>query len=150
MKLQPLPVPTENEILDICKHGEDQQYEFKAAGAEARKITREIAAMLNTSKGGLIFYGIDDGGTVRGSDLSRQDFDRRLHNSIKNLVSPAAVVSLRAVAVLGNEVLVIIVPPWNRWDVYQFDERVLIRKGTNAFAAKPEELRKLHRGEFVI
>ncbi len=41
-------------------------------------------------------------------------------------------------------------PPWNRWDVYQFDEKVLIRKGTNAFAAKPEELRKLHRGEFVI
>jgi hypothetical protein len=40
---------------------------------------------------------------------------------------------------MGNEVLVIIVPPWNRRDVYQFDEKVLIRKGTNVFAAKPEE-----------
>jgi hypothetical protein len=33
---------------------------------------------------------------------------------------------------------------------YQFDEKVFLRKGTNVFAAKPEELLKLHRGEYVI
>jgi predicted HTH transcriptional regulator len=147
---RPLSLPSETEILDMCKKGEDQTLEFKAAGTEARKITKEIAAMLNTRMGGIIFYGVDDDGTIQGSDLARQKLDQPLQNSIKNSVSPAAVVTLKSVQVLGSEVLVVIVPPWNRKDVYQFDEKVLLRKGTNNFAAKPEELRKLHRGEYVI
>jgi len=145
-----LPAPTETEILDICKNGEDQIYEFKAAGTEVRKITREIAAMLNTKQGGIVLYGVDDDGTIQGSDLTRQRFDQPLQNSVKNSISPAAVVGLKSISVVGSDVLVVIAPPWNRRDVYQYDEKVLVRKGTNVFAAKPEELRKLHRGEYVI
>ncbi len=40
---QVLALPTETEILDMCKRGEDQTLEFKAAGTEVRKITKEIA-----------------------------------------------------------------------------------------------------------
>ena len=149
-RVQPLSVPTETEALDICKAGEEQIYEFKAAGTEVRKITKEIAAMLNTRQGGIIFYGVEDDGTIQGSDVKRQKFDQPLQNSVKNSISPAAVVTLKSFVVLGTEVLVIIVPPWNRRDVYQFDEKVLLRKGTNVFGAKPEELRKLHRGEYVV
>jgi predicted HTH transcriptional regulator len=123
---------------------------FKGAGTEVRKITKEIAAMLNTGQGGVIFYGVDDGGTIQGSDVKRQEFDQPLQNSVKNSIAPAATVALKAVSVLGTEILVIIVPPWNRRDVYQFDEKVLIRKGTNVFAARPEELKKLHNRESVI
>jgi predicted HTH transcriptional regulator len=147
---QPLPVPTEIAILDMCKSGEDQTLEFKAAGTDVRKISKEVAAMLHTRFGGMILYGVDDDGTIAGSDVSRQKLDQPLQNSIKNSIAPAAVVSLKSVSVLGTEVLVVIVPPWNRQDVYQFDEKVYLRKGTNVFAAKPEELRKLHRGECVI
>lgn len=149
-RIQPLSVPTETEILDICNKGEDQIYEFKAAGTDIRKITKEIAAMLNTRQGGIIFYGVEDDGTIQGSDVKRQKFDQPLQNSVKNSISPAAVVTLKSVSVMGSEVLIIIVPPWNRRDVYQFDEKVLLRKGTNVFAAKPEELKRLHRGEFVV
>ena len=147
---QPLPVPSETTILDMCKSGEDQMLEFKAAGTDVRKITKEVAAMLHTRLGGMILYGVDDDGTISGSDVSRQKLDQPLQNSIKNAIAPAAVISLNSVSVLGTEVLVVIVPPWNRRDVYQFDEKVYLRKGTNVFAAKPEELRKLHRGECVI
>jgi hypothetical protein len=140
-----LPIPTEEEILDICKNGEDQHYEFKAAGTEVRKLTREICAMLNTRSGGIVFYGVDDDGTIVGTDVKRQKLDQPLQNSIKNSISPAAVVTLKAVSVMNTEVLLVVVPPWNRRDVYQFDEKVLIRKGTNVFAARPEELKKLHQ-----
>lgn len=146
----PLPIPTETELLDICSRGEDQAYEFKAQATEARKITREVAAMLHTRQGGLILYGVDDDGTVQGADVSRQKLDQALQNSVKNTISPAAIVKLYAVKTLGHEVVVIAVAPWNRKDVYQFEERILIRKGTNVFAAKPEEIRKLHRGEYVV
>jgi len=143
-------MPSEQEILDICKHGEDQSYEFKAAGTEARKLAREICAMLNTKRGGILFYGVDDDGTIHGTDVSRQKLDQPLQNSVKNSISPAATVALKSASVLGTEILVVIVPPWNRREVYQFDERVLIRKGTNVFAARPEELKRLHRGIYVI
>jgi predicted HTH transcriptional regulator len=86
----------------------------------------------------------------KGSDIKRQKFDQPLQNSVKTSIAPAATVGLKAVLVLGSEILVVIAPQWNRSDVYQFDEKVLIRKGTNVFAAKPEELKKLHRGEYVI
>jgi len=147
---QPLPVPSETAILDMCKSGEDQTLEFKAAGTDVRKIAKEIAAMLHTRLGGIILYGVEDDGTISGSDVNRQKLDQPLQNSIKNSIAPAAVVSLKSASVLGAEVLIVIVPPWNRQDVYQFDEKVYLRKGTNVFAAKPEELRKLHRGEYVI
>jgi hypothetical protein len=146
----PLPLPTEQEILDICKNGEDQLYEFKAAGTEVRKLTREICAMLNTKSGGILLYGVDDDGTIAGTDIPRQRMDQPLQNSIKNSISPAATITLKAVSVIGTQVLVIIVPPWNRRDVYQFDEKVLVRKGTNVFAARPEELRKLHQHTYVV
>jgi predicted HTH transcriptional regulator len=97
-----------------------------------------------------VFYGIDDNGKITGTDVSRQKLDQPLQNSIKNSISPAATVTLKAVSVMGTEVLVIVVPPWNRSDVYQFDERVLIRKGANAFGARPEELKKLHQHKYVV
>src|SRR3972149_6321477 len=50
-------VPSTNEILEICKHGEDQIYEFKEPGVETEKITREIAGLLHTKGGGIVFYG---------------------------------------------------------------------------------------------
>lgn len=133
---KPLPLPSENEILDMCKKGEDQTLEFKSAGTDVRKISKEIAAMLNTRDGGIIFYGVDDDGIIQGSDVSRQKLDQPLQNSVKNSIAPAATISLKAVTVLGSELLAVIVPPWNRKDVYQFDDRVLIRKGTNTFCCQ--------------
>jgi len=149
-KLKPLSIPAENELLDICREGEDQLYEFKGQGTEARKIAREVAAMLNTKRGGFVIYGVDDVGTIQGSDMSRQKLDQAVQNAVKDSISPAATVRLHSVKALGYEVIAILVPPWNREDVYQYDGRVLIRKGTNVFAAKPEESKKLHKGKSVI
>lgn len=146
----PLPVPSENELLDLCRQGEDQTCEFKGQGTDAAKIAREIAAMLNTRQGGLICYGIDDSGTIQGSDKSRQKLDQEVQNSVRNTIAPAAAVRLHTVNALGHDVVVIVVPPWNRKVVYHLQDRVLIRKGTNVFAARPEESRKLHNGEYVI
>src|SRR5947208_1366898 len=85
---QPLPVPSETDILDMCKNGEDQTVEFKAAGTDVRKVTKEIAAMLHSRLGGMIFYGVDDDGTIQGTDVARQKFDQPLQNSIKNSIAP--------------------------------------------------------------
>jgi hypothetical protein len=149
-RFRPLRFPSEQELLEIARKGEDQIYEFKGQGTDTRRIVRELAAMMNTRQGGIVFYGIDDDGNIEGSDVSMQKLDQPLQNSIRNAISPSATVALCSIQVLGNAIIAVRANPWNRRDVYQFDEKVLIRKGTNVFAAKPDELKKLHSGTSII
>ncbi len=145
-------IPSTNEILDICKNHEDQLYEFKAPGVAVDKITREIAGFLHTKNGGVIFYGIDDSGTVIGSDLRRHDLDQRVQNSVRNTLSPQPNVQVVERNVMGSTVLLVVVPPWDRKTIYQYtkDGNYYIRKGANIFALRPEELSKLHKGQYVV
>ncbi len=145
----PLTIPNEEEILQIAKNGEDQIYEFKRQGTDIPKITKEIAAMLNTTQGGIIFYGIEDDGSIEGSDLTAQQLDQPIQNSVRSTIFPSATVKVKSIQVMGSTVVLILVPPWNRKDVYLHNEKVYIRRGTNVFAAKQDELRKLHSGTAV-
>ncbi len=151
-KTSPIRVPSAKEILDICESGESQIYEFKSPGVDVAKITKEIAAFLNTKNGGLIFYGIDDDGTIIGSDKRRQDFDQMVQNSVRNTISPSPNIEIKERDVLGHKILIIVVPPWDRENIYMYrkDGRFYIRKGTNVFVVTPEELKKLARGEYVV
>jgi hypothetical protein len=145
-------VPSEAEILDICRHGEDQLYEFKAPGTDTDKITKEIAALLHTKGGGIIFYGIEDDGAIIGSDMRRQDLDQRIQNSIRNTISPSPDVDIIERKVMGSAVLLIAVPPWDGKTIYQYskDLRYYIRRGSNVFALKPEEMKSLSQGNYVV
>ena len=144
--LSSIHIPAENEVLDICRSGEDQTHEFKAAGTEVQKLTKEIAAFANTKLGGLIFYGVEDDGTISGTDKRRQELDQPLQNSVRNAISPALIIDLQEKDVLGYKIIIIRIPPWNRKDVYHYEGRVYLRHGTNVFIAKPEESKKLHDG----
>jgi len=145
-------VPDEREILDICKEegGEDQIYEFKSPGTSVDKITKEIAAFLHTKRGGIIFYGVENDGSIIGSDIKRQDFDQKIQNSVRNTISPPPNIRIEERKVMKVPVLLIIVPPWNRENLYQYKERFYIRKGTNTFALTSDEIQKLSRGEYIV
>lgn len=144
-----LNFPSEQQILDICKSGETQVYEFKQKGIEIRSITKEIAAFLNTKQGGIIFYGVEDDGTISGSDLSHQRFDQSLQNSVRHTIKPSASIKIKSVKVLGYELILVLIPGWNKKDVFEYEGRVYIRKGTNVFEANIDEKKKLHKGQFV-
>lgn len=143
-------IPTETRILDICRNGEDQPYEFKRAGTAMRALSKEICAFANTKFGGLIFYGVEDDGTIVGTDRRRQQFDQSIQNSIRNTISPTIAVNIVEKDVMGQKIIIIKIPAWNRKEVYRYEGRVCIRKGTNVFVATPDEAKKLYRGEFVI
>ena len=105
--------------------------------------------MANTARGGIVFYGIEDDGTIVGSDTPAQDLDQPVQNAVHNGIAPPPAVSIESVEVLGLDVIAIIVPPWNREDVHQHGGKVLIRKGTNVLAASPNDLKRLHSGQAV-
>lgn len=145
-----LRIPSEQEILDICRNGEDQLYEFKSAGTDARTISKEVGAFANTKMGGIIFYGVQDDGTIENADIKRQVFDQKTQNSIRNTISPSIPIKIIEKNVLGHKIFLIIVPAWNRKNVYQYENRVYLRHGTNVFLASPEEIKQLHNGKSVI
>ncbi len=151
-KLTSIHIPSESEILDICKESENQLYEFKSPGIKMEDISEEIAAYLHTKSGGILFYGIDDGGIVIGSDIKRQDFDQRIHNSIRNTINPSPNIDIKEKNVMGAKIILVIIPPWDRKSLYQYTKkgRYLIRKGTNKFALQPDELKKLSKGTYVV
>jgi hypothetical protein len=151
-QLTSIHIPSENEILDICTYGESQLYEFKSPDAKMEDISEEIAAFLHTKKGGIILYGIDDSGTILGSNIKRQDFDQRIHNSIRNTINPSPNVDIIEKDVMGAKIILVIIPPWDRKSLYQYTKkgRYLIRKGTNKFALQPDELKKLSQGIYVV
>lgn len=145
-------VPTETEILDICKNGESQLYDYKAPGADAENITREISGFLHTRNGGIVLYGVGDHGEIIGSDVRRQDFDQKIQNSVRNTISPPSTIEIAERDVMGSKILLVLIPPWNRKTVYQNtkDGRYYIRKGTNIFVLRPDEMKQLHRGEYIV
>jgi lipid II:glycine glycyltransferase (peptidoglycan interpeptide bridge formation enzyme) len=145
-----LHIPSGNEVLDLCRAGEDQIHEFKAAGTEIQKLTKEIAAFANTKLGGLIFYGVEDDGTITGSDKRKQEFDQSLQNSVRNTISPSLTIDIEERDILGYQIIIIRIPAWSKKDVYHYDGRVYIRRGTNAFMAKPEDSKKLHSGKSIV
>ncbi|MDO8571183.1 MAG: ATP-binding protein, partial [bacterium] len=110
----------------------------------------EICAFANTKMGGIIFYGVEDDGSIVGSDLLRQKFDQVLQNSIKHNITPTPAVKIIEQNVLGYRIILIIVPAWNRKEVHHFQDGVYIRRGTNVFKTKTDETRKLHNGEYII
>lgn len=143
-------IPKESEILDICKGGESQTIEFKRAGVDVRTLSKEICAFANTKDGGLIFYGIEDDGTISQRDKKMAELDQSLNNSLYNTVTPALTVKIIEREVVGNRILIIAVNPWNKKDVYHYESRVYIRKGTNVFCAKQEESRSLFSGKYIV
>jgi predicted HTH transcriptional regulator len=148
LKPQPLVFPHETRLLDIARTGKDQEFEFKAPAGDFGDIAKEISAMLHSERGGLLFYGVGDDGGIVGSDMTRQQFDQRVQNSLRNTVSPPPSVDLREVSVMGSTVLVVRASPWDG-TVHQYRGRVYVRKGTNCMVASPDELRRLHEGSTV-
>lgn len=145
-----ISTPSIKQTLDICSAGEDQLYEFKTAGVAIDKLAKEICAFANTKMGGIVFYGVEDDGSIAGSDMSRQKFDQVIQNSVKHNITPTPAIKLVEQDVLGYKIILIIVPAWNRKDVHHFQDAIYIRRGTNVFKAKADEARKLHNSECVV
>lgn len=144
-------IPTEREILDICNKGETQLFEFKESGVDTEKITKEIAGLLHTKNGGIIFYGVDDDGNITGSNVTRQKMDEKIQNSLQNTLSSHPEIKIKNKKVLGLEILLIVVPPWDKKTLYQYtkDGKYYIRKGTTVFPVKPDEMKKLSNGKYL-
>ena len=82
--------------------------------------------------------------------MRRQKFDERLQGSIDSNISPSLTIKITEREILGHKILIVLIPPWNKLNVYQMDGRVYIRKGTIKTIATPEEARILHQKKYIV
>jgi predicted HTH transcriptional regulator len=62
------------ELNEILEQGENSFIEFKRKVSSYEKIAKEVIAFSNT-KGGTIFFGIDDDGTIVGVESEKAEID---------------------------------------------------------------------------
>lgn len=98
------------EILTILSQGEDSLNQFKKNITNADSLAAEIVAFSN-GKGGNLFIGVDDDGTVTG--LSKEDIQRLnqlVSNTASQSVIPAVNPTTMIATVHGLLILIVEVP----------------------------------------
>ena len=134
-------------ILAALRNGENSGVEFKQDNIRPEQLAKEIVAFLNF-KGGRIFLGVDDDGTVRG--IARASVEEWVMNVCTNKVHPRIIPYFETIRINEKKIAVIsvdmgIAKPYvvrhhDREDIY-------IRVGsTSRLATREEQMRLFQEG----
>lgn len=78
------------ELQEIIRNGESCGVEFKRADVDGQKLAREIAALANL-KGGHVFLGVEDDGTVSGLVRTPRETEEWVTDICRGLIDPAII-----------------------------------------------------------
>lgn len=133
-------------LIEMKLSGEQERYDFKEVLPESRKIFHLACAMANEPGGGVILFGIDDSGNIKG--LLRSELDGmklRITDTIRNNCQPCPVSNLLDFDDPSDPnkcVLAVRIQELERKPCMA-DEKVYIRVGSESRPAKSEEIRRL-------
>lgn len=134
-------------LADIIEQGEDQATEFKSARFNNESLAKEVVAFSNGSRGGSIFVGIEDDGTVTG--VEDRATEERLINLCRNLVEPSVLPEILTHRhASGKKVLELVIPK-GLFKPYKVkgQNRFYVRVGTVSIEpSTPELIRLLQSG----
>src|SRR5690606_28650009 len=82
---------TLREVMQLARQGEGLHAEFKKKATHPEKIVREVIALANT-KGGYLFIGVDDDGTVSGQRYIEEEV-YVMDKAISELIFPSLIYS---------------------------------------------------------
>ncbi len=142
---------TEQEAIRLISEGESSKVEFKRKFTTFEKIARELIAFAN-SKGGLIFFGVDDNGEIVGVK-SEKETEALLIETAKNYCEPEIDLNVYVLEIDGKDVVIGEVMESNRKphriQDYQSNlnyrtAKVFIRMKSKSVQASREMIKLLH------
>jgi len=145
--LRGVKAPSVKEALDS---GEGQEIEFKRGISDSKlsksddEILESIAAFANTNDG-VIFFGIDDSGHIKGlvCDSKQKDLlEQRLRQVVRNRIKPMPPMQIAFEDIRGLVVAKVTVARGDA-PVYMLDGRIYIRSGSLDVQAQPEDVSRL-------
>ncbi len=92
------------EALRLISEGENSKVEFKRKFTTFEKIARELIAFAN-SKGGLIFFGVDDNGEIVGVKSEKETTELLLETA-KNYCEPEIDLKVYVMEIEGKDVVI--------------------------------------------
>lgn len=123
---------------------ESEIVEFKLTTAERREAAEALSAMLNKHGKGTVYFGIDDGGFIKGqqiSDSTKKDISRTIAELIEPKVSP----TIEVVTIDGKDVIKVSVS--GRARPYSVGGKYLVRVGTENRIMGQGDLRALIKND---
>ncbi len=91
-------------LKEIISKGENLTTEFKQRFSTHNKIAKEIIAFANT-KGGLLFFGVDDDGSIYGVE-SEKEISELIKETAEKYCEPSIDYKLKFVELFGREIVV--------------------------------------------
>jgi len=134
-------------LVEMRLQTERKNFDFKVElPSKSDKIAKELCAIANLHDGGLLLVGVDNSGNLKGIlkstlDTVQQQVSQIAHNNVQ----PKPNITFNVFEMPGDStrcILIIHISEINRKPCIA-NERVYIRSGNIAIAAKPEEIRKL-------
>lgn len=98
----------EKKIIDLIKDGENLHVEFKQRFSSYEKIAKELIAFANT-RGGFLFLGIDDDGSVYGVASEKSDTEL-LVQTVREYCIPPLEYKLHHFEIEEHDVIVVEIP----------------------------------------
>jgi len=140
---------TAEELEKRLRLGEDSATEFKSVVisnyvVDSKDIARAIAALANT-KGGHLFLGVDDDGTVTGAGTLEQADKLMLQVSqlCQSSIQPPIICAIQKLEAQGQTVLVVEVPRFSPDRPYHTGGKYYVRDANQSREARREELIRL-------
>ena len=135
----PFLVKEIEEIFD-SRLKESETVEFKKSVSEIDSALKTICAFLN-NKGGSVYFGIKNNGTVIGLDISDANL-REISQKIIQKIKPEIIPHILIQKINGVPVLKITVEKGMQ-DIYYYNGVAYTRSGTSTVILPPDEIRKM-------
>lgn len=119
---------------------ESELIEFKRSTAQTPRALESLAAMLNKSGKGKVYFGVSDNGEVVGQLIGNKTM-KDLSDAIVNRIKPTVVPTITFENLDGKNIIVVDVEGTNK--PYSADGNYLIRSGCENKNLEPEQLKEL-------
>ncbi|MFZ4590717.1 MAG: helix-turn-helix domain-containing protein [Ignavibacteria bacterium] len=96
------------ELFKLIEEGENEKTEFKRKFSTPEKIAKEMIAFANT-KGGYIFFGVDDDGKIFGVESEKSELDL-IDTAARFYCEPEVKFKTEIIPVKSKDVVVIEIP----------------------------------------
>jgi ATP-dependent DNA helicase RecG len=138
------------ELNNIIACGENSKVEFKAVSVSPKVLAEEIVAFLNV-RGGIIYIGVEDDGTISGIDINRKaSLEETIVNVCRNNILPPIIPDIEIVKCGDKWIAKLIIAEGLSKPYQTIGGNLFIRAGSSKRVSSREELLRLFQNSLVI
>lgn len=142
-------IDTKQELKDILKNGENSFVEFTEVSVSPQTLAEEIVAFSNV-RGGYIFVGVADNGSIVGIDPSRKKkLEEKIINICRTSVVPPIIPMYENIAIEDQWIVKITIPEGFEKPYCSVQGKYLIRVGSTKRISSKAELLRLFQNAMI-